>query len=512
MTPVNCFAISLLAVTFGWAPVEPSESAHAKPALPTDAGRASGYEYHVRVSPTDLDDLRAGRVDSLSSHLPDDVGPIERVRITFGEGPAPRQLTAVDRRKTKPASETQRYVVAKPATPEWGPAPKRHVAYQNPNELTLQQGFEEAARSMGYDQQQAEQWVRNQAQEMTDSAVDSGIQLTQAYVGSPPGSTQYGGRPTQTNNNPGGANGYGVNETVTPPAPTSVTNNTQPGQTNYGNTNNPQYNTSTTPNYNPNQYSGQNNGGAGSTQIPLPPPPTNTTPVQPLPRSSASNGFERNPYNTNPAQGPQLANPQGSQVLQRFTNDSETYGPTGRSNVTPVQPRPTYDPTLARTSNPGYSADYPKRDGDIWGGGARAGDTGYASSQGSRPFPEREPIAPPALDRSTARGQSPPASYTSYEREREREPDGYSRGGDSWLTGRGDSETDLSRERDFARRSGAEEQASVIASDSGYFEKLMMVILCGVTFFTWTAYIDIRNKYRAALRGAPTVPAGGLAA
>lgn len=499
-TPLYCFAISLLAVTFGWAPVDPSVTTNMKPALPSDDGPASGYEYHVRVSPTDLEDLRAGRVDSLSSHLPDDVGPIERVRITFGEGPAPRERTAVDRRSKTPASDGQRYVVAKPATPEWGPAPKRHVAYQNPNPTTLEQGFQEAAEAMGVDQQQAEEWVRTQAREMADSSVDSGIQLAQAYVGTPPGATPYGTRPTQGTVNNG--NNY---QTVPPPTPTSTVNN---GAPNYNTT--PTYNTNGTPNYNnTNTYGTTNNGATGSTQLALPPPPGTTAPV---PRSTTNNGFETNPYNTattpNQVNGPTLATPQGRPVLERFTNDSELYGPTGATNVTPVrQNDPMYrSPTPTGTSSVQYRSNNTTGSQDVWGGNG-AGNQPLETRQTSTNFPERAPLNPPPFDSNTTRGQSPRnTTRTDYERGR----DASSEPGDSWLNPTGDTSRDRARDNDYARLGDDDATRTEVIDNTRYIETLVIVILCAVTFFTWTSYLDIRNKYRAALRGAPT--AGGLAA
>ncbi|QDT67535.1 hypothetical protein MalM25_04350 [Planctomycetes bacterium MalM25] len=510
MTPVNCFVISLLAVTFGWAPVEPTESVHAKPALPSDEGRASGYEYHVRVSPTDLEDLRAGRVDSLSSHLPDDVGPIERVRITFGEGAAPRQLTAVDRKGSKPASEAPRYVVAKPATPAWGPAPKQHVVYQNPNELTLQQGFEEAARNLGYDQQQAEQWVHAQAHELADTAVDSGIRQTQAYVGSPPGSTPYGTRPTQNGAAPTGTNGYGVNETVTPPTPTSRSTVPPAGQPTYGNPTTPQYNTSTTPNYNAgstNPYGAPSNGTTGSAQIPLPPPPTNTTPVQPVPRSNPNDGFERNPYGTTTPQGPQLANPQGPPVLERFTNDSETYGPPGQRSVTSVrQPEPSF-PSDRRPAT--YSG-APNNSSDVWRGGSDLSRTSYGGADTSARNPgfADRPATPPPFYGDTARDRSRNVSYRGDGSVAE------SNAARSWAGGADSQSSNADRDRSFAERGSSEGENSERGSGdrTQMLEVAALVFLSGFTVFTWISYTDLRHKYRAALRGAPTAGPGAMAA
>ena len=249
-----------------------------KPALPSDDGPASGYEYHVRVSPTDLEDLRAGRVDSLSSHLPHDVGPIERVRITFGEGPAPRERTAAADRRSKAPATDRGSATSSPSRPRPSGAPRPNATWRirTRTRRRSSRASPKRPRRWAIDQQQAEEWARA-GQQMADAAVDSGVQLAQAYVApAPNGDDPYGitspsqGREHQQqlrrderlrckpNGHAPLAHAAGVSPTNGAPNYTGTT----------------PYNTNGAPNYSStNTFSTPTNGASGSTQLPLPPPP-----------------------------------------------------------------------------------------------------------------------------------------------------------------------------------------------------------------------------------------------
>lgn len=73
-------ALTLLAasmgVLFGWQP------------MPDGSDR---YEYLVQIEPAMLDTLRAGESIPITSDIPEEIGPIGRIRIVVGDGPLPRQ-------------------------------------------------------------------------------------------------------------------------------------------------------------------------------------------------------------------------------------------------------------------------------------------------------------------------------------------------------------------------------------------------------------------------------------
>lgn len=147
----------LLAVTFGWVP---SEETADSPSASVD-----GYDYLVKLSPEDLAALESGKSWSITSELPEDIGPISRVRVYAGRGEAPRRLTAADTRSPRQiaaASAAKRHVVAKPASPPWDDAAtitddasdevattaERRTAYQNPPYFNdLPSDFRDAANN-----------------------------------------------------------------------------------------------------------------------------------------------------------------------------------------------------------------------------------------------------------------------------------------------------------------------------------------------------------------------------
>ncbi|MEQ8847369.1 hypothetical protein [Botrimarina sp.] len=107
----------LLAVTFGWVPSEETAD--------TPEASTEGYDYLVQLAPEDVEALWSGRAMAVTSELPDDVGPISRVRVYVGRGEAPRRLTKIDQqspRRIAAAAAPRRYEVAKPVAPAWGDA------------------------------------------------------------------------------------------------------------------------------------------------------------------------------------------------------------------------------------------------------------------------------------------------------------------------------------------------------------------------------------------------------
>ena len=195
------FAATLVAVTYGWVPASAEDQEKGNQEKPT----ANGYEYLVQVGAEDLRALTEGRVSSLSSATPEGMKSIERVRIVFGEGELPRQLTAVDRtspqRIASQSQGAQRHTVAKPVVSDWLPARSelapnatpekqegvRHTVYQRPGYQepgslgeAMQRGFQEGTR-------QVTDAIRNAPQNLENYANQAGRDLaegTRGIVGS----------------------------------------------------------------------------------------------------------------------------------------------------------------------------------------------------------------------------------------------------------------------------------------------------------------------------------------
>lgn len=500
-TPVTCLttqlAATLVAVTFGWTPVSDS----------TDGGVAkesgveqAGYEYQVRLTPADLDALRDGRSDSLSSALPKDLGNVERVRITVGEGPAPRLLASTDQDATQQRElEPVRRTVAKPVVPDWPDAAelagKRRTAYQNP----LQEGFESGVRPL----EEAAEWTRNQtgaaAQRLKNSVGQTGDTLRnttkellegtgRALNDLVPGAerrTDQFGRPLDQYGRPL----YSANdERATPPLPTGAQ---QTG---------------------PLPVGGQGQGGFVDDRI----DPTtayerrNSLPLrEPSQPASARDGFEnplygndnRNyPEERGPAFGGATNGDRSGSILKSFAEDDGYRGYTNNQSSRPLVDVP------RRQAQPAQFADNarPATRDDFYENNRSVGRPEYpdaAPSNNGSNFPDL-PSDRSFSDRSDFVNESP------------RTPDTRTvanRGvGSSWVNGYGDDER-----TDADRQTNAEngQTNNGPSNDSSYFEKLLLVILGAVTCFTWIAYIDVRNKYRMALRGVPTAGFGhGVAA
>ena len=188
------FAATLVAVTYGWMPASSDDQGE-----PVSA--SNGYEYLVQIRAEDLQALAEGRVSSLSSATPEGMKSIDRVRIVFGEGDLPRQLTAVDRTSPRRISQTAvKHEVAKPIVSDWlpdrtkepsteGPSDEtgqRHTVYQrpgyqNPGSLgeAMQRGFQEGTRRLTDSVRNAPQNLGN----YTNQAARDLAQETQNLVG-----------------------------------------------------------------------------------------------------------------------------------------------------------------------------------------------------------------------------------------------------------------------------------------------------------------------------------------
>ncbi|MGL4514009.1 MAG: hypothetical protein ACRCT8_13040 [Lacipirellulaceae bacterium] len=138
----------LVAVNYGWQPADP---------VPSASQDEAGYEYLVQVGPDDVRALQEGRAAELSSAIPPGVGPVDRVRIVLGEGPVPQVFTRTDalspKRIAAEADSATRQEVAKPVVPDWlapratsgPPGPQPRTAFQNPQNFDgLTRGFEQA--------------------------------------------------------------------------------------------------------------------------------------------------------------------------------------------------------------------------------------------------------------------------------------------------------------------------------------------------------------------------------
>lgn len=170
-------ALLLFAVNFGWVPASSGDD------TPTDAG----YEYIVKVDAEELRALGEGRVRELTSAPPTDLRRIDRVTLVVGDEPPPRRLTAVDRsspRRIAASDGPVRQMVAKPVAPDWlpprgesgssndaPPEPQTRTSYQNPqnfNPAAVEQGFQQgsnaftdAAQDLGRATQQTGQDLRD---------------------------------------------------------------------------------------------------------------------------------------------------------------------------------------------------------------------------------------------------------------------------------------------------------------------------------------------------------------
>ncbi len=192
------FAALLVAVNYGWVPASADSSADSQKA---SAAEATGYEYLVQIGPEDLRALAEGRIASLSSATPAGMKSIDQVRIVFGKGELPRQLTAVDRtspqRIAAQSQEARRHTVSKPIVSDWLPARnerddqseggpsggERHTVYQqpgytNPGSLgeAMQRGFQEGSR-------QLTDAVRNAPQNLSNFGNQAARDLAQGTQG-----------------------------------------------------------------------------------------------------------------------------------------------------------------------------------------------------------------------------------------------------------------------------------------------------------------------------------------
>ena len=153
---VSGLALALFAVNYGWVPASRDTD---------NASEASdGYEYVVQLDAEGLRALAEGRVEELSSSPPPELRRIDRVKVVVGSEPPPRELSAVDRtspRRIAASTGPVRQTVAKPVTPDWLPPrdetpsdPQRRTSYQNPpgNVLTdAAQDLGRATRQTGRD-------------------------------------------------------------------------------------------------------------------------------------------------------------------------------------------------------------------------------------------------------------------------------------------------------------------------------------------------------------------------
>ena len=478
MTTISTYlAASLVAVTFGWVPSE-----RANESQPSE-----GYDYLVKLSPEDLEALRDGRAVDLVSELPDDVRPIERVRVYVGEGEAPQQLRERDRlspQRIIAGSTAQPYKVAKPVTPEWKDAAtletdeandsdttQRHTTYQNPN--ALQEGFAQATRPLNEVGQVLDTQARNLADNTAQLFQQGGDEIRRGVQNLANGTsrtleslvpnaaaTPYTGRPK-----------YDEPSLVTPPDTSTALS--APQQTQFSS---PLY---------PNQ-----------------------------------NNLQQNyPQQSNPAQGqfspPTATNfdtaPQNNRLVERFTDDTNPDYAATRRTVTPIAPVPRGDIAASDYSNPNSQT---SSQTNPW-----APDFNAAAQTAQRPNPAFPDSQAPFNNGSTNNTQrneslwsdtfgSAPNTQTGGGFASDHSPvittpvantGGASNTNNTADTGWGG--------RDFANRDLASPPATPTVverdNDTDFVNHLLMVLLGAATCWTWIAYIDVRNKYLSVLRAAP---------
>ncbi len=505
-TPVSMLAATLVAVTFGWTPAANNAAEETdEPGTVQQAGyEQAGYEYHVRLTPTDLEALRDGRTDSLSSALPEELGKIDRVRITVGEGPAPRELTAVDRAAGKAGDiEPVRRLAAKPVIPDW-PAAEKRTAYQNPGEFvdSLERGARNFGRELQDRTRDTTRGVQNALEQTNDNLrrgaenfvrgtgdfIDPllpGDQSSDGYRAPP----AYGGRPNE----------YDRDRLANPPQPTLAEEDRVFADQ-------PDYNTRGT-DY-PQQRNGyqdqapesRSRGYADDPQSPVFREPSRQ------PQRSVTDGFDNRPFASGSSadRGPLLGGANNRQdygdPLKRFADDEPST--TARRGMTAV-PRRDARPTQFT------QADYDRQQRDEWfpnigdrntvarpDNTQAANDSGFGSAPPAWNPPRNNNQVVAGIGgggTTTASNNSPVTNWAGL--------------------GNGTNPQSGSLDQPPSNANNNGQTPLNQSGDSSYFEKLLLVILGAVTCFTWVAYLDVRNKYRMALRGVPTAGYGhGVAA
>lgn len=517
---------TLIAVSFGWVPVEeaPASSDGADAATASPATEQDGYKYIVQLSPADLAALSSGKTPHLRSELPADIGPIKRVEVYVGVDEPPRRLSARDAaspRRMMAGSTAQRRTVAKPVVPDWPDAaaasadaaapategPEERTAYQNPDPLNLrglQRGVEDATRPLTDAGREVSQWAGDQTRRLGDNlrrGAENTLRGTGealenlATGGANRTAPAYGNRP-----NPGYAN----NPQVAPPQPSAGTAppyNTTAQANGSGQYNNggqfgsaPQYN-GTSPSY-----------GSGTAQA------TN----DPLQRGAVDNrgfagDFAQNPNLRGPALPPDpntgyrqdQSGIRGDGLATNFSDDDEPFVAQNR-RMEPV--RRSYDPTLdsRRTAQQDWNSGFNTSSGES----NDFANDGFASDPGG--FPDMQPANGSAnsdwYNNQTTRGQSPGADFANTT-----PPPAYG-GADT-----GGFASDNTRPANATawgdnpaattggvQQAGYNGQAAPPGDRSGEFwSSALLVILGAATAFTWIAYLDVRNKYRSVLRNMP---------
>lgn len=501
MTPISLIAATLIAVTFGWVPAEQATYQAQKPVAEAETEQAesteqtpkkddaeqeadpSSYEYLVQLTPTDLQALLDGRAPSLSSRIPDQLGRIETVRITIGSDPAPRKLTAVDRAKQGPAAEDpERRTAAKPVIPEWPAAAEvtaqRYEAYQNPG--TLEEGFQQGTRPLT----EGAEWLRRETtaagERIRSSAERSGEAIKRSTQELLNGTGEALGaldprRPQDANAARDSVDQYGRPTTAMPPAydPNARTPLPTPAETSEAYERRPAY---TQPNY------------AEQTQA----YDTRQSPPlrEPAESRSVQSDFDDRRFESSQQEGPAL--PQAGNgtredsIIKRYTDENaDRYATPRRRDLTPVA-REDRNSDSAQNRREGSVTDGFDR-GDSYRVGREDNDAGFRDSSTNDDFGGFPDL--PERDRDSAWDEPPRTTTTKVD-------------SSNWASLPDDSPRDSLDDPEPTSKSN---EAAVVNDARGdYFTRLLLVILGGATCFTWIAYIDVRNKYRAALRGQPT--------
>lgn len=495
----TCFLASLIGVQFGWAP-----------AAETTPG-ADGYDYLVRVSAEDLEALRDGRALDLVSELPDDIRPLERVRVYVGEGAAPRRLTRSDQnspRRISSTSEPKRHEVAKPVAPEWKDASRlvgpdrgadqkaesdaeRHTVYQARDNLNLRglsEGFREGTRPIA----DAGRWVESQTRDLADgtrSVLDQSGQAIQRGAQDLVRNTEevfdratdpYGSRQLYD------ANGQPLDRQVAPPELSTPSSQRTIQQA---------------PAYTDPQ--------AGS----LPYEQERATQAQYDGREAQYTDQPQARFNDRQYDGysaprlndqrDQRTNAPSGSLAESFTDGDPRYDSSRGSTMSPV-PRdysraPSFNESRAVESDPWRAFDDRET---------------YAARRETAPASRSDVLDPPAFaDLPASRADSvwadevdraaPPATDRFVN---DRSPQSSAAAGQGagvsptgWAGGSAAQQTD-SNAAALAAQAAARQAND---QNSQFWQSILLVILGAATCFTWIAYIDVRNKYRAVLRNAP---------
>lgn len=126
-------ALTVMGVSFDWRPLEQPQGESTSKEATTAAAveQADGIEYLVYVEPELIDLVQQGKIETIESNIPENLGPVRRIKVVLGTA-KPYPL-AQERRMSERVKQT----VAKPVMPDdlgtLSKTAKRHTVKQQPS-------------------------------------------------------------------------------------------------------------------------------------------------------------------------------------------------------------------------------------------------------------------------------------------------------------------------------------------------------------------------------------------